>query len=129
MSRLSPSTPRRRKLLPAWPGRRHLRVKVQPLALAALAALGAAAPMVSGQTVIVPIGSGAGATQTVVSTQGNQHQISTATLRDGNAFSTYSQFQVGSGDVATLRMPQGAISATRVRRRGRQEPHSVPQRS
>lgn len=108
MSRLSPSTPRRRKLLPAWPGRRHLRVKVQPLALAALTALGAAAPMVSGQTVIVPIGSGAGATQTVVSRQGNQHQISTATLRDGNAFSTYSQFQVGSGDVATLRMPQGA---------------------
>ena len=108
MSRLSPTTPRRRKLLPAWPGRRHLRVKVQPLALAALAALGAAAPMVSGQTVIVPIGSGAGATQTVVSSQGNQHQISTATLRDGNAFSTYSQFQVGSGDVATLRMPQGA---------------------
>lgn len=87
--------------------RRRLVVRVRPLALAAAVALGAHGPSVFAQTVITPL-QGAGQTATVVSTQGNQTTVSTQSLRDGNAFSTYSSFQVGQGDVVKLAVPQGA---------------------
>jgi hypothetical protein len=87
--------------------RRRLLVRVRPLALAAAAALGATGPVVHAQTVITPI-TGTGQTETVVSTQGSQSVISTQSLRDGNAFSTYSAFQVGRGDTVQLAVPQGA---------------------
>ncbi|MBS3998596.1 MAG: leukotoxin LktA family filamentous adhesin, partial [Hydrogenophaga sp.] len=87
--------------------RRRLVVRVRPLALAAAVALGSPAPWVMAQTVITPL-QGAGQTATVVSTQGNQTTVSTQSLRDGNAFSTYSRFQVGQGDVVQLAVPQGA---------------------
>ncbi|TXI74221.1 MAG: leukotoxin LktA family filamentous adhesin [Limnohabitans sp.] len=87
--------------------RRRLVVRVRPLSLAAAVALGAQGPSVLGQTVITPL-KGAGQTATVVSTEGNQTTVSTQSLRDGNAFSTYSSFQVGQGDVVKLAVPQGA---------------------
>ena len=87
--------------------RRRLLVRVRPLALAAAVALGAQGPAVLGQTVITPL-QGAGQTATVVSTQGNLTTVSTQSLRDGNAFSTYASFQVGQGDVVKLAVPQGA---------------------
>lgn len=87
--------------------RRRLLVRVRPLALAAAAALGATGPVVHAQTVITPI-TGTGQTETVVSTQGSQSVITTQSLRDGNAFSTYSAFQVGRGDTVQLAVPQGA---------------------
>ena len=89
--------------------RRRLVVRVRPLALAAAVALGAHGPSVFAQTVITPL-QGAGQTATVVSTQGNQTTVSTQSLRDGNAFSTYSSFQVGQGDVVKLAVPQGATT-------------------
>lgn len=87
--------------------RRRLLVKVRPLALAAAVALGAASPMVLGQTVITPL-KGAGQTDTVVSTQGKQTTITTQSLRDGNAFSTYSNFAVGQGDQVKMLVPKDA---------------------
>lgn len=91
----------------AWAARRRLLVRVRPMALAAAVALGAASPMVLGQTVITPL-SGAAQTQTVVSTQGQQTTVTTQSLRDGNAFSTYSKFAVGQGDQVKMLVPQGA---------------------
>ena len=91
----------------AWVARRRLLVRVRPMALAAAVALGAASPMVLGQTVITPL-SGAGQTSTVVSTQGKQTTVTTQSLRDGNAFSTYSNFSVGQGDQVKMLVPQGA---------------------
>lgn len=87
--------------------RRRLLVRVRPLALAAAVALGATGPVVNAQTVITPL-TGAGQTATVVSTQGNQTVVTTQSLRDGNAFSTYSGFQVGQGDTVKLAMPKDA---------------------
>ena len=63
--------------------------------------------MALGQTVITPL-QGAGQTNTVVSTQGKQTTITTQSLRDGNAFSTYSNFAVGQGDQVKMLVPQGA---------------------
>jgi len=91
----------------AWVARRRLLVRVRPMALAAAVALGATSPMVLGQTVITPL-KGTGQTNTVVSTQGNQTTVSTQSLRDGNAFSTYSNFAVGQGDQVKMLVPQGA---------------------
>jgi len=91
----------------AWLSRRRLLVQVRPLALAAAVALGAVSPMVMGQTVITPL-QGAGQTNTVVSTQGKQTTITTQSLRDGNAFSTYSNFVVGQGDQVKMLVPQNA---------------------
>lgn len=91
----------------AWVARRRLLVRVRPMALAAAVALGAASPMVFGQTVITPL-KGTGQTNTVVSTQGNQTTVTTQSLRDGNAFSTYSNFAVGQGDQVKMLVPQGA---------------------
>ena len=45
---------------------------------------------------------------TVVSTQGNQTTVSTQSLRDGNAFSTYSNFAVGQGDQVKMLVPKDA---------------------
>ncbi|QHE87193.1 leukotoxin LktA family filamentous adhesin [Hydrogenophaga sp. BPS33] len=87
--------------------RRRLLVRVRPMALAAAVALGATGPMVHAQTIITPL-TGAGQTATVVSTQGAQTVVSTQSLRDGNAFSTYSAFQVGQGNTVTMAVPQGA---------------------
>ncbi|MDB5752986.1 MAG: hypothetical protein JWP65_3407 [Ramlibacter sp.] len=87
--------------------RRRLLVRVRPLALAAAVALGATGPMVHAQTVITPL-TGVGQTATVVSTQGKQTVVSTQSLRDGNAFSTYSAFQVGQGDTVRMAVPSGA---------------------
>ncbi len=106
--------------------RRRLLVRVRPLALAAAAALGATGPTAFAQTVITPI-TGAGQTATVVSTQGQQTAVTTQSLRDGNAFSTYSAFQVGQGDTVKLAVPQGAnwwvniVRDSRVRVDGRLE--------
>ena len=91
----------------AWVSRRRFLVKVRPLALAAAVALGASSPMVLGQTVITPL-KGVGQTQTVVSTQGNQTTVTTQSLRDGNAFSTYSNFTVGQGDQVKMLVPKDA---------------------
>jgi hypothetical protein len=91
----------------AWVARRRLLVRVRPLALAAAVALGAVSPMVLGQTVITPL-KGAGQTNTVVSTQGKQTTITTQSLRDGNAFSTYSNFAVGQGDQVKMLVPKDA---------------------
>lgn len=91
----------------AWAARRRLLVKVRPLALAAAVALGAVSPMVIGQTVITPL-KGTRQTQTVVTTQGQQTTISTQSLRDGNAFSTYSHFEVDKGDQVKMLVPQDA---------------------
>lgn len=110
--------------------RRRLVVRVRPLALAAAVALGAHGPSVFAQTVITPL-QGAGQTATVVRTQGNQTTVSTQSLRDGNAFSTYSNFQVGQGDVVKLAVPQGAnwwvniVRDQRVRVDGRLESRLV----
>ena len=106
--------------------RRRLLVRVRPLALAAAVALGASGPVVHAQTVITPL-TGAGQTATVVSTQGNQTVVNTQSLRDGNAFSTYSAFQVGQGDTVKLAVPKGAnwwvniVRDARVRVDGRLE--------
>ncbi len=106
--------------------RRRLVVRVRSVALAAAVALGAVSPALLAQTVITPL-TGPGQTATVVSTQGNQTVVSTQTLRDGNAFSTYSAFQVGQGDTVKLAVPQGAnwwvniVRDARVRVDGRLE--------
>ena len=106
--------------------RRRLVVRVRSLALAAAVALGAVSPALLAQTVITPL-TGAGQTATVVSTQGNQTVVNTQSLRDGNAFSTYSAFQVGQGDTVKLAVPQGAnwwvniVRDARVRVDGRLE--------
>ncbi|MDB5937651.1 MAG: hypothetical protein JWP77_15, partial [Polaromonas sp.] len=106
--------------------RRRLLVRVRPLALAAAVALGATGPVVQAQTVITPL-TGAGQTATVVTSQGNQTVVNTQSLRDGNAFSTYSAFQVGQGDTVKLAVPQGAnwwvniVRDSRVRVDGRLE--------
>ena len=91
----------------AWIARRRLLVQVRPLALAAAVALGAVSPMVLGQTVITPL-KVTGQTNTVVSTQGKQTTITTQSLRDGNAFSTYSNFAVGQGDQVKMLVPKDA---------------------
>ena len=62
--------------------------------------------MVLGQTVIIPL-KGVGQTDTVVTQQGPLTQIHAGTLKNGNAYSTYSAFQVGAGDTARLNVPQG----------------------
>ena len=106
--------------------RRRLLVRVLPLALAAAVALGATGPVVHAQTVITPL-TGAVQTATVVSTQGQQTVVNTQSLRDGNAFSTYSAFQVGQGDTVKLAVPKGAnwwvniVRDSRVRVDGRLE--------
>ncbi|WP_210546544.1 leukotoxin LktA family filamentous adhesin [Rhodoferax sp. PAMC 29310] len=106
--------------------RRRLVVRVRSVALAAAVALGAVSPALLAQTVITPL-VGPGQTATLVSTQGNQTVVSTQSLRDGNAFSTYSAFQVGQGDVVKLAVPQGAnwwvniVRDARVRVDGRLE--------
>ena len=91
----------------AWVARRRLLVRVRPMALAAAVALGASSPMVLGQTLITPL-KGSGQTNTVVSTQGNQTTVTTQSLRDGNAFSTYSNFAVGQGDQVKMLVPKDA---------------------
>lgn len=117
----SPSTAKAARL-----ARRRLVVRVRSLALAAAVALGAVSPALLAQTVITPL-TGAGQTATVVSTQGNQTVVNTQSLRDGNAFSTYSAFQVGQGDTVKLAVPQGAnwwvniVRDARVRVDGRLE--------
>lgn len=106
--------------------RRRLLVRVRPMALAAAVAMGATGPVVLAQTIITPL-KGSGQGETVVTTQGNQTIVSTQSLRDGNAFSTYSSFQVGQGDTARLAVPQGAnwwvniVRDARVRVDGRLE--------
>jgi hypothetical protein len=103
----TPTFAQRQARRKAWVARRRLLVRVRPMALAAAVALGATSPMVLGQTVITPL-KGTGQTNTVVSTQGNQTTVSTQSLRDGNAFSTYSNFAVGQGDQVKMLVPQGA---------------------
>ena len=77
------------------------------MALAAAVALGASSPTVMGQTQITPL-KGTGQTETVVSTQGALTTVTTQSLRDGNAFSTYSNFTVGQGEQVRMQVPQGA---------------------
>ena len=97
----------------------RLSVPFSPLSLAAALALGAQVPWVAAQTVITPL-QGSAATQTVVTNvQPGVHSVTTATLRDGNAFNHLSQLQVGGGDTVGMVVPQGANWLVNVVRDGR----------
>ena len=109
---------------PASPPTRRQRSKllrVRELPLAAAVALGAPWPWALAQTStqITPL-TGTAATQTVVgSSQPGTYTVTTATLRDGNAFNNFSQFTVGAGDKVGLVVPTGANWLVNVVRDGR----------
>ncbi|MGV0984367.1 MAG: leukotoxin LktA family filamentous adhesin [Limnohabitans sp.] len=103
-------------------GRRHQVVRVGRLPLAAAVALGAPMPWALAQTaatVITPL-TGSSATQTVLGqSQSGTKVITTATLRDGNAFNNFSLFQIGTGDTVKMVVPTGANWLVNVVRDGR----------
>ncbi len=96
----------------------RLSAPVSPLSLAAALALGAQVPWAAAQTVITPL-QGSAATQTVVTSAGGVHKVTTATLRDGNAFNHLSELKVGRGDTVGMVVPQGANWLVNVVRDGR----------
>ena len=103
--------------------RRRLVVRVRHVPLAAAVALGAQWPLVAAQTqvptVITPL-AGPAATQTVVANpQARLTTVTTATLRDGNAFNNFSNFQVGASDTVRMVVPTGARWLVNVVRDGR----------
>jgi hypothetical protein len=99
--------------------RRRQVVRIGRLPLAAAVALGAPAPWVLAQTVITPL-TGSSATQTVLGpSQSGTTVITTATLRDGNAFNNFSLFQIGAGDSVKMVVPTGANWLVNVVRDGR----------
>ena len=106
-------------------------VRVAQLPLAAAVSLGAGVPwavaQTSGATVITTL-SGSAATQTLVnSPQVGLKTVTTTTLRDGNAFNNFSQFQVGNGDTVQLVVPTGANWLVNVVRDGRVQVDGVLQ--
>jgi hypothetical protein len=99
--------------------RRRQVVRVGRLPLAAAVALGAPMPWAMAQTVITPL-AGSSATQTVLGqSQSGTKVITTATLRDGNAFNNFSLFQIGTGDTVKMVVPSGANWLVNVVRDGR----------
>ena len=117
-SRLRPPSTSAR---PSGPVRRSRLLRVRELPLAAAVALGAPWPWALAQTStqITPL-TGAAATQTVVGrSQTGAYTVTTATLRDGNAFNNFSQFTVGAGDKVGLVVPTGANWLVNVVRDGR----------
>jgi hypothetical protein len=106
---------------PARSQRRKV-VRVGQLPLAAAMALGGAMPWAMAQTsgtVITPL-TGSSATQTVLgNSQPGVKTVTTATLRDGNAFNNFSLFKVGTGDTVKMVVPSNANWLINVVRDGR----------
>ena len=84
-------------------------VRVAQWPLAAAVSLGAGVPWAVAQTTngtVITTLSGSAATQTLInSPQVGLKTVTTTTLRDGNAFNNFSQFQVGNGDTVKLVVP------------------------
>ena len=98
-------------------------VRVGKLPLAAAVALGFSMPWAlaqsSGATLITTL-TGPAATQTVLGrSQPGIQTVTTASLRDGNAFNHFSLFQVGTGDLVKMVVPTGANWLVNVVRDGR----------
>ena len=106
-------------------------VRVAQLPLAAAVSLGAGVPWAVAQTTngtVITTLSGSAATQTLVnSPQVGLKTVTTTTLRDGNAFNNFSQFQVGNGDTVKLVVPTGANWLVNVVRDGRVQVDGVLQ--
>src|SRR5690606_3022820 len=66
-----------------------------------------------------------GRTQTTVTIQGSQASIETGTIRNGNAFNSFSSFNVQSGGTANLYVPTGAQNLVNIVRGGASEIHGV----
>ena len=106
-------------------------VRVAQLPLAAAVSLGAGVPWAVAQTTngtVITTLSGSAATQTLInSPQVGLKTVTTTTLRDGNAFNNFSQFQVGNGDTVKLVVPTGANWLVNVVRDGRVQVDGVLQ--
>lgn len=87
-----------------------------------MAILQAAYPaVVSAQTVILPDGR----TQTTVATSGQVSNVSTATITGGNAFNSFSTFNVGAGSTVNLQVPSSAGNLINIVRDQRTDVHGV----